>query len=85
MSNDNSFSDGRSTPDTAAERELRGSALAGSDQKDAPDHADQVKARNPDATVQSGDDTETLYNDGLDIEENPDPLYGTHGSSGIKP
>ena len=40
MGNDNSPDDDESTPDTAAERKLRGSALMGSEQKDAADHTD---------------------------------------------
>jgi len=86
MSNDNSTGKSRSMPETAAERKLRGSALKGSDQKDAPDHAAHEKAKNPDAELHFDGDAATLYHDGLDIEESSDLLYGAHGtSSGIKP
>lgn len=86
MGNDNSRTDSRSTSDTAEERKLRGSALKGSEQKAAPDHADYEKARNPDTALHLDGDEDTLYNDGLDIDEDQDTLAGTRGtSSGIKP
>ncbi len=86
MGNDNSPTDSRSTSDTADERKLRGSALKGSEQKDAPDHAAYEKARNPDTALHLDGDGDTLYSDGLDIDEDHDTLAGTRGtSSGIKP
>ena len=71
-----------------AERKLRGSQLEGSEQKNAPDHADYERERNPDTELRLDGEKDTLYNDGLDIDEDDtdDPLFGTRGnSSGIKP
>jgi hypothetical protein len=86
MGNANSPDDDQSTPETAADRKLRGSALNGSEQRIAVDHADYEKARNPDAELQLDGEEETLYNDGLDIGDNSAPLAGTRGNShGIKP
>ena len=85
MVNNNSPKDGRS-PATAAERKIRGGALEGSDQKSAPDHADFEKKRNPDTALHVDGEEDSLYSDGLDIEEDTDTLAGTRGtSSGIKP
>lgn len=73
-------------PDTAAERKLRGTELKGSEQKSAADHAAYERVRNPDTELRLDGESDTLYNDGLDLEEEPEPLAGTRGtSSGIKP
>jgi hypothetical protein len=89
MGNATSPDDGdQSTPDAAPERKLRGSELRGSERKRAADHADYEKARNPDTELHLDGEEDTLYNDGLDIEEDDDAdtLAGTRGSSsGIKP
>ena len=90
MSKDNSPSGSRSAADAVAERKPRGSALKGSDQKDAPEHAGDEKsghekARNADAELHFGKDR-TLYEDGLETKEDSALLYGAHGTSwGIKP
>jgi len=81
MGNDNSPDDDKSTPDTAAERKLRGSALMGSEQKDAADHTDYEKAHNPDTELDLDGEEDTLYNDGLDIEEDSETPFGTRGTS----
>jgi hypothetical protein len=71
---------------TAAERKIRGATLDGSDQKDAVDHTDYDKARDPDTEVRVDGEKDSLYNDGLDVEDDSEPLAGTRGSSqGIKP
>jgi hypothetical protein len=71
-----------------AERRLRGGPLEGSEQKKAADHAVYERSRNPDTELHLDGEKDTLYNDGLDIDEDDpdDPLLGTRGnSSGIKP
>lgn len=73
-------------PDTLAERRLRGEALEGSEQKDAPDHLEYEKKRNPDTELHLDGEEDSLYDDGLDIEADKDPPYGARDtSSGIKP
>jgi hypothetical protein len=62
----------------ANERQLRGKNLDGSDQKDAVDHTDYEKNRNPDAELHLDDETDTLYNDGLDVEDDSETLADTH-------
>jgi hypothetical protein len=74
--------------DAAAERRLRGGPLKGSEQKNAADHEAYETAHNPDAELHLDGEKDTLYNDGLDIddEDTDDTLFGTRGdSSGIKP
>jgi hypothetical protein len=87
MGNTNSPSDDQPKSDTAAESRLRGKDLAGSERKNAPDHAAYEKARNPDTELHLDGEDDSLYNDGLDLEDDDDEtLAGTRGpSSGIKP
>jgi hypothetical protein len=78
---------GSAKTDKGPKSRLRGSALEGSDQKTAPDHMDYEKSRDPDAELRLDGEEDTLYNDGLDVDEDDsDELAGTRGnSSGIKP
>jgi hypothetical protein len=91
MDKDNSPSGSRSMADAAAERKPVGSALTSPDRKDAPGQAGHEKTghekvRNPDAELHFEKEAETLYEDGLDIKESSDLLYGAHGTSwGMKP
>jgi hypothetical protein len=85
MGNDNSPGDERSTIDSAGERKLRGIALKGSEQKTAADHVEYLKGRNPDADLHLDGEADTLYSDGIDVEEDFDTLAGTHGSAGTIP
>lgn len=87
MGNTNAPDDDPQVPD-AAERRLRGGPLGGSEQKKAADHELYERSRNPDTELHLDGEKDTLYNDGLDIDEDDsdDPLFGTRGnSSGIKP
>jgi hypothetical protein len=62
------------------DRDLHGEELTGPDRKRAVDHVKKEKGRNPDATLRLDDETDTLYNDGLDVEDNTPPM-GTDGRS----
>ena len=73
------------TADSAGERKLRGTALKGSEQKDAADHSEYERERNPDTELHIDGEADTLFSDGIDIEENFDTLAGTDGSSGRIP
>jgi hypothetical protein len=86
MGNANTPNDPKSPP-TGGEGRLRGGALEGSENKIAPDHPEYEKARNPDTELHLDDEDDSLYDDGLDLEDDdPDTLAGTRGkSSGIKP
>jgi len=72
---------------TSGERRLRGGDLDGSENKRAVDHADYEKRRNPDTELRVDGEDDSLYDDGLDTEDDDDEtLAGTRGpSSGIKP
>lgn len=75
------------TPATASERKLRGSALKASEQKSAADHTTYEERRNPDTELHLDDEKDSLYHDGLDLDDDSgDTLAGTRGdSAGIKP
>jgi hypothetical protein len=60
--------------DESGESTLRGDALDGSEQKRAVDHAAYEKTRNPDTTVRVDDEEDTLYSDGLEVEDDTPPL-----------
>jgi len=86
MGNADSPENDQPTSDASPESRLRGAALEGSEQKKAADHTTYEKTRNPDAELHLDGEKDTLYSDGLDIEEDVDTLAGTRGpSSGIKP
>jgi hypothetical protein len=65
--------------DTAAESNLRGAALAGSDRKNAVDHVAYEKTRNTDTTLRLDGEEDTLYDDGLEVEDHSGPLTGKDG------
>jgi hypothetical protein len=80
---DSSDKDSRAT---SGERRLRGADLGGSEQQRAVDHEDYEKQRNTDTELRLNEEKDSLYDDGLDIEEDDSPLAGTRGpSSGVKP
>jgi hypothetical protein len=81
MGNEDSPNDDQAAPDAAAERKLRGSALTGAEQKTAADHTDYEKARNPNSELHLDGEDDSLYSDGLDIEEESETLFGTQGTS----
>jgi len=58
----------------SGENELRGDALDGSERKPAVDHTAQQKARNPDTVLNLDDEEDTLYSDGLELEEDTPPM-----------
>ena len=71
---------------TSAERRLRGGDLGGSEKKRAVDHEDYEKQGDADTELRLNEEKDSLYDDGLDIEEDDSPLAGTRGpSSGMKP
>jgi hypothetical protein len=73
------------TTDSGGEDKLRGAALSGSELKDTADHSEYERGRNPDTGLRLDGETDTLFNDGIDIEEKFDTLAGTDGSSGTIP
>jgi hypothetical protein len=85
MGNDKSPTDDSLNTGNASDRKLRGIALKGSEQKDAADHVEYETGRDPDTELHLDGEPDTLYRDGIDLEEDYDTLAGTHGSSGATP
>jgi hypothetical protein len=62
--------------DRSQEGKLRGAGLRGSDQKDAVDHA----SSDPDTSLHLDGEEDTLYSDGLEIDDDSETLLGTDGN-----
>ncbi|HEY4446830.1 MAG TPA: hypothetical protein VGN30_21295 [Steroidobacteraceae bacterium] len=62
----------------SGESQLRGDALTGPEQKRAVDHTTSKKRRNPDTDLHIDNEEDTLYNDGLELEDDTPPM-GTAG------
>jgi hypothetical protein len=81
MSNDKLPNDLRSNRDSAAERKLRGSVLMGSEQQAAADHGEYEKTHDGDTELHLDGEEDTLNDDGLDVKEDSETLFGTRGTS----
>jgi hypothetical protein len=84
MGNANTDNDPADAIDPSGENKLRGDALAGSEQKRAADHTAYEKKRNPDAVLRLNGEEDTLYNDGLEVEEGMPPLVITPGEDSTR-
>jgi hypothetical protein len=72
--------DGDAIPiDASGESILRGRALDGSERKNAVDHTAHEKTRNTDATLRLDGEEDTLYDDGLELDDDSPPLTGKDG------
>jgi hypothetical protein len=69
MGNANSRDTGRS-----GEKDLRDNEREGTDRQQTVDHTSQQKARNPDTVVRADDEEDTLYSDGLEVEDDTPPM-----------
>jgi hypothetical protein len=65
--------------DTSGESTLRGSALDGSEQEKSVLHTAFDKARKTDSTLRLDGEEDTLYEDGLELEDGSAPLTGKDG------
>jgi hypothetical protein len=65
--------------DESGESRLRGPALGGSEQRKAADHTAYDKTRNPDSILRLDGEEDTLYDDGLDLDDDSPPLTGKDG------
>jgi hypothetical protein len=72
-------------PDPTAKSYLRGAALEGPDQRNAPDHVAYDKARKTDQTLRLDGEEDTLYEDGLEVEDDSRPLTGIDGRDDSTP
>lgn len=66
-------------PDPTGESTLRGAALDGSEQKKSVAHAEFEKTRKTDTTLRLDGEEDTLYEDGLEVEDGSGPLTGKDG------
>jgi hypothetical protein len=83
MGNANTEND-RVRADQSGENELRGDAFDGSERKRAVDHMAQQKARNPDDVLKVDDEEDTLYSDGLEVEDDTPPMGTNNTPMGTK-
>ncbi len=74
MGNAKSDDDRQDAADPSGEDKLRGGNLTGSEQKRAVDHTAYDKTRNPDTVLRVDDEEDTLYSDGLEVEDDTPPL-----------
>jgi hypothetical protein len=65
--------------DPTGESTLRGSALDGSEQKKSVAHTAFEKTRNTDTTLRLDGEEDTLYEDGLEVDDDSPPLTGKDG------
>jgi hypothetical protein len=65
--------------DKGGESRLRGRALEGSEQRQAVDHTAYNKTRNTDSTLRLDGEEDTLYDDGLELDDDSPPLTGKDG------
>ncbi len=71
---------GTASPSTRPANQLfEGAALDGSEQKKSVAHTAFDKTRNPDATLHLDGEEDTLYDDGLELEDDSGPLTGKDG------
>jgi hypothetical protein len=72
--------DGGTIPDDkSGESRLRGRALEGSEQRRAVDHTAYDKTRDTDSTLRLDGEEDTLYDDGLELDDDSPPLTGKDG------
>jgi hypothetical protein len=74
MGNEKTDDDQRDAADQSGESKLRGDALAGSEQKRAVNHSTYEETRNPDTELRTDNEEDTLYSDGLEVEDDTPPL-----------
>lgn len=65
--------------DDQSETNLRGEALDGAERRKAANHTAFDKSRNTDTTLRLNGEEDTLYEDGLELEDGSGPLTGKDG------
>ena len=68
---------GNANTDPTGEDKLRGSGLDGSEQEKAVDHTAYSKSRDPDTVVRVDGEADTLYSDGLELDDDEPPIINT--------
>lgn len=80
MSDTKPGNDPSDSAESIGENKLRGGALSGSERRQAVDHVEYDRKRNPDAVVRVDNEEDTLYDDGLELEDDTPPLTNTDGT-----
>jgi hypothetical protein len=80
MSDSKSGSEPRNVADDIGENKLRGSTLNGAERRRAADHTKYSQQRNPDTEVRVDNEEDTLYADGLELEDDTPPLTNNDGT-----
>jgi hypothetical protein len=65
--------------DRAAEKELRGGSLSNDERRTAVDRAARQQSQDTDKVLRTDDEEDTLYEDGLELENESRPLTGING------
>jgi hypothetical protein len=66
--------------EAAGETRIRGGALDGSERDKAADHVEYQQSSQTDKTIRTDNEEDTLYEDGLELDEDSDPLTGINGA-----
>lgn len=66
--------------EAAGETRIRGRALDGSERGKAVDHVEYEKRSQTDTTIRTDDEKDTLYEDGLELDDDSGPLTGIDGA-----
>lgn len=86
MSNPKDPNSNDAPAEDSSESHLRGDVLSSSEEATAADHVTYKQSRNPDTELHLNGEDDSLYNDGLDLDDDIDSLAGTDGSTpgGVK-
>jgi hypothetical protein len=71
---------GKNPADQTGESQIRGRDLAGSERDQAADHVDYAKRRKSDDVIRTDGEKDTLYEDGIELDDDSDPLTGINGA-----
>jgi hypothetical protein len=81
MGNENSAGADRSTPAKGSEPILATPDLKEMLRRSAESTSEAEEAGDPDTSIRLNDEGDTLYEDGLEVDEEPDTLAGTRGTT----
>jgi hypothetical protein len=81
MGNENSAAADRSTPAKGSEPKLATPDLKEMLRRSAASTIEAEEAGDPDTKIRLNDEGDTLYEDGLEVDAEPDTLAGTRGNT----
>jgi hypothetical protein len=71
---------GKDTADKSGESQIRGRDLKGSERDQAADHVDSAQRRKADSVIRTDGEKDTLYEDGIELDDDSDPLTAINGA-----